>query len=72
MSHLMSAQAIPIVSGTIFQYAVFDKIPIVKGITSIDGWPNYNTTIVDKVVIGIPIHDLYDFSISWREGYRIY
>lgn len=74
-SHIMSIVVIPIVNGTLFQFAVIDenKIPIVKGITSIlnDGWPNYNRTMINEVVTGIRIYDLYDFNISRSEGYRI-
>jgi len=74
-SHIMSVVVIPIVNGTFFQFAVIDenKIPIVKGITSIlnDGWPNYNRTMVDEIVTGTRIFDLYDFNISRSEGYRI-
>ena len=73
-SHIMSI-VIPIVNGTLFQFAVIDenKIPIVKGITAIlnDGWPNYNRTTVDEIVTGTRIFDLYDFNISRSEGYRI-
>jgi hypothetical protein len=68
-------QAIPIVNGTIFQYAYFnnENIPNIQGITSTDGWPNYNKKMVQLVVIGIPVQDFYNFSqYPWTEGYRIY